>query len=60
MKNNNYTIEQKIDYHQKMVKELLTELDYRTTRIQKLYEEQLQIEISKFNKTGKKALKKRA
>lgn len=51
--NNNYTIEQKIDYHNRMIKELLTELDYRTTRVQKLYEEQLQIEINKYNKKQK-------
>lgn len=53
-KNSNYTIDQKIEYHQRMIKELLTELDYRTTRVQKLYEEQLQIEISKYNTNAKR------
>ena len=59
MKNENYTLEQKITYHQKMVKELIAELDYRTSRLEQLHKQQVEIEISKFLK-NKRALKKRA
>ena len=59
MKSKDYTIEQKIDYHQKMVKELIAELDYRTSRIEQLHKQQIEIEISKYLK-NKRALKKRA